>query len=69
MIKHTIISKCEDQEDADAVIKAIDNRLEPYGIYSSVFRNKIKHGTDEESAMYQEVWDELRKYLCDEWFI
>lgn len=64
MIKYKIICECEDSYDVDAITNALKNKLLLEGLYDSVFRPVLKHGTKKkEIEAYTLVWEKLSEYL------
>jgi len=62
-MKFTITIQCEDEDDLKIITNARKNAQIVGELYWNVFRNKIKHGNEEESKMYQTVWEEVNEYI------
>lgn len=62
-MKFTITIQCEDEEELKIITNARKNAQIVGELYWNVFRNKIKHGNEEESKMYETVWEEVNEYI------
>jgi len=62
-MKYTIQIKCEDEEELKIITNAKKNAQIVGELYWNVFRNRIKHGNEEESKMYQTVWEKVNEYI------
>ena len=62
-MKYTIQVKCEDEEELKIITNARKNSRIVGELYWNVFRNKIKHGNEEESKMYETVWEKVNEYI------
>ena len=62
-MKYTIQVKCEDEEELKIITNARKNSQIVGELYWNVFRNKIKHGNQEESKMYETVWEKVNEYI------
>jgi hypothetical protein len=62
-MKFKITIDCEDEDELKVITDARKNAQIVGELYWNVFRNKIKHGNEEESKMYQTVWEEVNEYI------
>jgi hypothetical protein len=62
-VKFTITIQCEDEEELKIITSARKNSQIVGELYWNVFRNKIKHGNQEESKMYETVWEKVNEYI------
>lgn len=62
-MKYTVTIECEDEDELKVITNARKNAQIVGELYWNVFRNKIKHGNEEESKMYQTVWEEVNEYI------
>ena len=62
-MKYTIQIQCEDEEELKIITNARKNSQIVGELYWNVFRNKIKHGNQEESKMYETVWEKVNEYI------
>lgn len=62
-MKHSITIECEDEEELKIITNARKNSQIVGELYWNVFRNKIKHGSAEESKIYETVWEKVNEYI------
>jgi len=62
-MKYIIQVECEDEEELKVITNARKNSQIVGELYWNVFRNKIKHGNEEESKMYETVWEKVNEYI------
>ncbi len=62
-MKYTITIECEDEEELKVITNARKNSQIVGELYWNVFRNRIKHGNEEESKMYETVWEKVNDYI------
>lgn len=62
-MKYTITIECEDEEELKVITNARKNSQIVGELYWNVFRNRIKHGNEEESKMYETVWEKVNEYI------
>jgi hypothetical protein len=62
-MKYSVTVRCEDEEDLKIITNARKNAQIVGELYWNVFRNKIKHGNEEESKMYKTVWQKVNEYI------
>lgn len=62
-MKYTIQIQCEDEDELRIITSARKNSQIVGELYWNVFRNKIKHGNEEESIMYETVWEKVNEYI------
>lgn len=62
-MKYAITIECEDEEELKIITNARKNSQIVGELYWNVFRNRIKHGNEEESKMYETVWEKVNDYI------
>lgn len=62
-MKFKITIDCEDEEELKIITNARKNSQIVGELYWNVFRNRIKHGNQEESKMYEIVWEKVNEYI------
>lgn len=62
-MKFKITIDCEDEEELKIITNARKNSQIVGELYWNVFRNRIKHGNQEESKMYEIVWEKVNGYI------
>lgn len=62
-MKFKITIDCEDEEELKVITNARKNSQIVGELYWNVFRNRIKHGNQEESKMYEIVWEKVNGYI------
>lgn len=62
-MKFKIVINCEDEEELKIITNARKNSQIVGELYWNVFRNRIKHGNQEESKMYEIVWEKVNEYI------
>lgn len=64
-MKYSITVTCEDEEELKIITNARKNSRIIGELYWNVFRNKIKHGNEEESIMYEIAWEKVNEYIFE----
>lgn len=62
-MKYIIQVECEDEDELKIITNARKNSRIVGELYWNVFRNRIKHGNQEESKMYEIVWEKVNEYI------
>lgn len=62
-MKYSVAIECEDEEELKIITNARKNSRIVGELYWNVFRNRIKHGNQEESKMYEIVWEKVNEYI------
>ena len=62
-MKFKITIDCEDEEELKVITNARKNSQIVGELYWNVFRNRIKHSNQEESKMYEIVWEKVNEYI------
>ena len=62
-MKYSITIECEDEEELKIITNARKTSRIVGELYWNVFRNRIKHGNQEESKMYETVWEKVNAYI------
>ena len=62
-MKFKITIECEDEEELKIITNARKTSRIVGELYWNVFRNRIKHGNQEESKMYETVWEKVNAYI------
>ena len=62
-MKYQITVNCEDEDELKIITNARKNSQIVGELYWNVFRNRIKHGNQEESKMYETVWEKVNEYI------
>jgi hypothetical protein len=64
MIKHTVTSECETDEDLMAIVNASRNQMLIDCLYDDVFRPVIKYSDNENDiSAYEQVWKKVSEHF------